>query len=90
MSDDEQLGAITAPMTVRPSVPRGSPRSLARHPMTDDEMLEPCGCCGHLGFGYEHPNPLRPGVILWRCWRHRHPKHAVDDPKAAPGGGVYR
>jgi hypothetical protein len=87
MMDDEELGAVTLPAHVRgPQPPR---RTLERHPATDD-TVGGCERCGRPGFGYRHPNPLRPGVVLWRCPRHRHPATVEDDPKAAPGGGVYR
>ena len=90
MTDDEELGTITVPARrVSYGRPYRVPRYLERHPMTG-ETLEPCARCGRAGFGYEHPNPLRPGVVLWRCLWHRFPSTVVDDPKAAPGGGVYR
>ena len=81
------LGAITAPASVRP--PQGPRRSLERHPWIVGSAA--CDICGNLRtMAYAHPNPLRPGVVLYRCFRHTHPKHVVDDPKTAPGGGVYR
>jgi len=87
MTDDEVLGAITVPAH---RVAYGyRQRSLERHPLTGDRV-QPCARCGRPAFGYSHPNPLREGVVLWRCPRHRHPGQVVDDPKAAPGGGVYR
>ena len=90
MTDEEVLGAITLPARFVPvSRRRGIRRVLERHPLAGD-MVRPCERCGRPAFGYHHPNPLRPGVVLWRCPRHRFPGQIVDDPKAAPGGGVYR
>src|SRR5262245_3973142 len=91
VTDDEELGAITRPARRVNRERRWSPRRyLERHPMKDDDTLEPCARCGRLGLGYAHPDLLRPGVVLWRCYQHRFPSTVVDDPKAAPGGGVYR
>jgi hypothetical protein len=89
MTDDEELGAITAPMKgVRLKEPTPIPR-LERHPAADGRT-SPCELCCKPGQGYRHPNPLRPGVILWRCRRHDFPRAVTDDPKQAPGGGQYR
>jgi len=86
---EEVLGAITVPAKhISPLVIR-PPVRLARHPSTGD-CVAPCGTCGRPGFGYTHPDPLRPGVVLWRCAHHYYPGQVRDDPKAAPGGGVYR
>jgi hypothetical protein len=89
VTDDEELGAITAPMKrVRTKPPK--PRKLLDpHPAVEGE-LGSCELCCREAEGYRHPDPLRPGVILWRCKRHRFPATVCDNPKAAPGGGVYR
>lgn len=89
MTDDEHLGTVMAPMKGVLRGPPTKPRVLERHPASG-ETVRACGRCGRPGFGYRHPNPLRPGVILWRCPRHRHPNSAIENPKAAPGGGIYR
>jgi len=86
MSDDEELGAITAPAYVHS---RPTRRTLEPHPATGDAEGA-CELCCRPARGYRHPDPLRPGVVLWRCARHRFPASVVDDPKAAPGGGRYR
>ena len=89
MTDDEELGAVTAPMKGVRKHPQRPKRVLERHPMSGD-MVRPCQRCGRPGVGYRHPNPLRPGVILWRCGVHRYPGSVRESPKDAPGGGVYR
>jgi hypothetical protein len=89
MTDEEELGAVTAPMKgIRLHAPAPC-RTLERHHATGD-MVRACARCGRPAFGYHHPDPLRPGMVLWRCPRHRHPASVVDDPKQAPGGGIYR
>ena len=87
--DDEQLGAITAPMKgvlTRPPKPKAT---LEAHPAAAGRTSA-CELCCKPAQGYRHPNPLRPGVILWRCAQHRFPRAVTDDPKAGPGGGQYR
>jgi len=85
---DEALGVIMRPARVQSAVP--APRAiLERHPMISGTGR--CAICGRRwAQAYSHPNPLRPGVVLWRCARHRGPRFARDDPKAALGGGVYK
>lgn len=89
MIDDEELGTVTAPMKgvwTHPPLPRAV---LERHSWVRGSAA--CDVCGRLRTeAYRHPNPLRPGVVLYRCLYHRYPRAVRDDPKAAPGGGVYR
>ena len=87
MTDDD-CGTVTVPTKGIHRQPRTQAR-LERHPAAG-ERVRACEQCGRPGFGYRHPDPLRPGVVLWRCPRHRHPASVREDPKAAPGGGVYR
>ena len=88
------LGAVTAPMKGVRTAPLRPPRpkvTLVPHPVEPDTDTMPCGACGRPNaLPYHHPNPLRPGVVLWRCALHRYPSSVRDDPRAAPGGGVYR
>jgi hypothetical protein len=85
MDDEDGLLTVPAPRGVH----RGHPMpSLARHPRVFERGA--CGLCGRAGWAYAHPNPLRTGVVLFRCYRHRGPRFAEEDPRAAPGGGVYR
>jgi hypothetical protein len=85
--DDEALGTVTAPAHVRRAP---TPRPvLDPHPTVVGSAA--CDVCGSLRTrAYAHPNPLRPGVVVYRCPRHRSVSSVRDDPKAAPGGGVYR
>jgi hypothetical protein len=86
MMDDEELGAILNPAAVR--YPKQRP-VLTAHPAAEGSAA--CDICGSpRTAAYQHPNPLRPGVVLYRCPRHRYVSSVRDDPKAAPGGGVYR
>lgn len=89
--DDEELGAITAPMKGVLTKPRKPPQRtlLARHPAAVG-LTGSCDLCCCNAHGYRHPNPLRLGVILWRCGRHCFPGCVRDDPKGVPGGGRYR
>lgn len=87
--DDEELGAVLQPAKRVSKGPRKRPQSLAPHPAVEG-VEGSCALCCRPARGYRHPNPLRPGVILWRCFQHRGPRFAVDDPKAAPGGGLYK
>ena len=89
MTDDEELGAITAPMKgVRTRSPL-RPTTLEPHPAVNG-VVAPCDLCCRKARGYRHPNPLRSGVVVWRCSRHRFPTTVRDDPKVGPGGGRYR
>jgi hypothetical protein len=86
---DEELGTITAPMKRVQTKPRAPRATLEPHPAANG-VVAPCDLCCREASGYRHPDPRRPGVILWRCARHRYPTTVCDDPKAAPGGGRYR
>jgi len=86
MTDDEILGAIMRPATVRKGFVR---RRLAIHPWIRGSAS--CDVCGRLRTSaYAHPDPLRPGVVLYRCLYHCFLASVRDNPKAAPGGGIYK
>lgn len=44
----------------------------------------------HRARAYQHPNPLRSAVIVWRCRRHAKLRFVPVDAKQGLGGGVYR
>jgi hypothetical protein len=86
--DDDELGTVERPA---PGVGRGTgtPRQLTPHPTVRGSAA--CDICGALRTrAYRHPNPLRSGVVLYRCHHHKGPRWVQEDPKAAPGGGRYR
>jgi len=85
--DDDDLEQLHRPIPAHR--PQRRHRRLARHP-TARKRRGPCQICGALGHAYAHPNPLRTGVVLYRCTHHSGPRFAQDDPKGAPGGGRYR
>ena len=39
---------------------------------------------------YQHPNPLRSNVTVWRCRKHARLRFVPLDVKQGLGGGVYR
>lgn len=44
----------------------------------------------YMARAYQHPNPLRANVTIWRCRRHARLRFVPLDEKRGLGGGVYR
>jgi hypothetical protein len=72
-----ELGAITAPAFVR--------RRPARHPRPPSQTGDRCARARCADDRDSAARCAAPGVVL-ALPRHRHPKYAVDDPKAAVDG----
>jgi hypothetical protein len=68
--------------------------TLRRGPLF--EKARTCPVCSltsprrHRGRAYQHPNPLRSSVTIWRCRTHARLRFVPVDEKQGLGGGVYR
>jgi hypothetical protein len=42
-----------------------------------------------VGYAFQHPNPLRANLTVWRCRKHARLRFVPLDEKQGLGGGVY-
>ena len=49
-----------------------------------------CELCRRPARAYQHPNPLRGNVRVYRCKQHNRVRFVPLDEKQGLGGGVYR